>query len=281
MRRRWTEAGIMRSSRLTRARARDRRPARRVSTGADTARGTDRRSSIDPGDQEEARARRCPAARESRRAPPRAGRAPSCRHRSRVASQELLSLRPRHGRRGTGTSRSAEQRPHRPARSGRASPRPAHVPAAQNGCRSRRRATWCSALAQAGREVLLFDQAGEQIGLPVRHLRLEHRRRVAADVAAEDVDGVLVVPGRAGQRLLPPGHDEEQGRALDVARHLLLHERHPGREIATAGRDRGSASPNSPRRRRTPSRPTRDSTRSNTPTNGNSRIVLKTLKAVE
>ncbi len=52
-------------------------------------------------------------------------------------------------------------------------------------------------LAKTGGEILFLDQAGEQVGLAVRHVRLEHRRGVPADVAAEDIERRLMVLRRS------------------------------------------------------------------------------------
>ena len=156
------------------------------------------------------RARRCPGAPESRRAPPRAGRRPASGSVAR-GQQELLPL-VRVWRRRTGASR----------------PRPSTIvrmacaiwssvastssrPTAKNGWRSTRRATWNSVsprlAVKSSSSIRLASRSASRGGM----LGLEHRRRVAADVAAEDVEGRLMVLGVARRRLSPCGRSRGTG----------------------------------------------------------------------
>ena len=54
-------------------------------------------------------------------------------------------------------------------------------------------------VSEAGGKVFFFDQTREQVGLAVRHVRLEHRSRGLPDVAAENVEGRLMIPGVVGR----------------------------------------------------------------------------------
>ena len=64
---------------------------------------------------------------------------------------------------------------------------------------------------ETGGEILFFDQARQQIGLAARHVGLEHRCGVLPDVAAENVEGRLMILGVAGGRLLLARRSPETG----------------------------------------------------------------------
>ena len=90
-------------------------------------------------------------------------------------------------------------------------------------------------LAEAAAEILLLDQAGDQIGLGVRHARLEQRRRILPDLAAQNVGRRVVLPNVAGCIFLAPRDCQELLGPAQIALGLALDRGHgAGQVIADA-----------------------------------------------